>query len=72
MNRKGSPGTVVKLLPCGNGHGFKSWKQPLAEMQGKVAYIRPKVVGPYASGNYMHQAALYGEMNGNKKHLTHL
>jgi hypothetical protein len=20
-------------------HGFKSWKQPLAEMQGKVAYI---------------------------------
>jgi hypothetical protein len=23
---------------------FKSWKQPLVEMQGKAAYIRPKVV----------------------------
>jgi hypothetical protein len=28
-----------------SGHGFKFWKQPLAEMQGKSAYIRPKVVG---------------------------
>jgi hypothetical protein len=31
-------------------------------MQGKVAYIRPKVVGsfpgPYASGSYVHRAAL--------------
>ncbi|GJN23122.1 hypothetical protein PR202_gb10742 [Eleusine coracana subsp. coracana] len=24
------------------GHGFESWKQPLAEMQGKAAYKRPK------------------------------
>jgi hypothetical protein len=40
----------------------KSWKQPLAEMQGKTAYIRPKVVGPFlrtcASESYMHPAAL--------------
>jgi hypothetical protein len=40
-----------------------SWKQPLKEMQGKTAYIRPKVAGPfpgpYASGNYMHRAALF-------------
>jgi hypothetical protein len=28
-------------------HGFKSWKQHLAEMHGKDAYIRPKVVGPF-------------------------
>jgi hypothetical protein len=28
------------------------WKRPLAEMQGKDTYIRPKVVGPYASGSY--------------------
>jgi hypothetical protein len=28
-----------------SGHVLKSWKQPLAEMQGKPAYIRPKVVG---------------------------
>jgi hypothetical protein len=44
-------------------HGFKSWKQPLAEMQGKAAYIRPKVVGPFpelcASGSYIHRAALF-------------
>jgi hypothetical protein len=46
-----------------SGHGFKSLKQPLAEMQGKTAYIRPKVVepflGPCASGSYMHRTALY-------------
>jgi hypothetical protein len=40
-----------------------SWKQPLAEMQGKVVYIRPKVVGPFpgpcASGSNMHRAALF-------------
>jgi hypothetical protein len=39
------------------------WKQPLAEMQGKAAYIRPKVVRPfpghYASGSYVHLAALF-------------
>jgi hypothetical protein len=32
-------------------------------MQEKTAYIRPKVVvsfpGPYASGSYVHQAALF-------------
>jgi hypothetical protein len=43
--------------------GFKSWKQPLAEMQGKAAYIRPKVVGPFpglcTSRSYVHRAALY-------------
>jgi hypothetical protein len=44
MSLKGSPGAAVKLLPC--DHGFMLWKQPLAEMQGKTAYIRPKVVGP--------------------------
>jgi hypothetical protein len=41
----------------------KSWKQPLAEMQGNVAYIRPKVVRPFlglrASGSYVHRAALF-------------
>jgi hypothetical protein len=26
---------------------------------GKTAYIRPKVVGPYASGSYVHRAALF-------------
>jgi hypothetical protein len=50
---------VVALWPW--GHGFKSWKQPLAEMQGKAAYIRPKVVGPFprpcASRSYMHRSA---------------
>jgi hypothetical protein len=29
------------------------------EMQEKAAYIRPKVVGPCASGRYVHRAALY-------------
>jgi hypothetical protein len=44
-------------------HMYVSRKQPLAEMQGKVAYIRPKVVGPfpgsYASWSYVHRAALF-------------
>jgi hypothetical protein len=43
------------------GHGFKSWNQLLAEIQGKATYIRPKVVkhfpGPCASGSYVHWAA---------------
>jgi hypothetical protein len=30
------------------GHGFKSWKQPFAEVQGKTVYIRPKVVRPFS------------------------
>jgi hypothetical protein len=38
------------------------WKQPLAEMQGKAAYIRPEVVKPFpghcASGSYVHRASL--------------
>jgi hypothetical protein len=33
---------VVKLLPCDHGHGFESWKQPLAEMQGNATYKIPK------------------------------
>jgi hypothetical protein len=42
---------------------IKSWKQPLAEMQGNVVYIKPKVVRPFpkpsASRSYMHQAAFF-------------
>jgi hypothetical protein len=29
-----------------------------AKIQGKVAYIRSKVIGPCASGSYVHRAAL--------------
>jgi hypothetical protein len=36
----------------------RTWKQPLAEMQGNAAYRRPKVVGPCASSSYVHRAAL--------------
>jgi hypothetical protein len=36
-------------------------------MQGKAAYIRAKVVGPFpepcASGNYVHRAALFDIQN---------
>jgi hypothetical protein len=39
---------------------FKSWNQPLVEMQENASYIRPKVVGPFsgpcASGSFVHQA----------------
>jgi hypothetical protein len=61
---KGSPDTAVKLLPCDHEvMGSKSWKQPLVEIQGKTAYIRPKVVGlfpgPCASGSNVHRAALF-------------
>jgi hypothetical protein len=39
------------------GHGFESWKQPFAEMEGKTAYTRHKVVGPFprpcAGGSYV-------------------
>jgi hypothetical protein len=28
-------------------------------MHGKAAYIRPKVVRPYATGSYMHRATLF-------------
>jgi hypothetical protein len=55
---KGSPGAAVKLLPCDH-----EVLQPHAEMQGKAAYIRPKVVGPFpipcARESYMYRAALY-------------
>jgi hypothetical protein len=41
----------------------KSWKQPLAEMQGKTAYIRHTVVEPFpglcASGSYVDRAAIF-------------
>jgi hypothetical protein len=57
-------GEAAALWQWGHGLiGFKSWKQPLAEMQEKTAYIRPKVVGPFpgpcASGSYVHRATLY-------------
>jgi hypothetical protein len=59
------PCTPVKLLPYDHEVMGSNPKQPLAEMQGKAAYIRPKVVGPFpkfcASRSYMHQAALYKE-----------
>jgi hypothetical protein len=63
-NQKGSPDAEVKLLPH-DQLAMRSWvqvlKQPLAEMQDKAAYIRPKVVRSfsrlYASRSYMHQAA---------------
>jgi hypothetical protein len=32
-----------------------------SEMQGKAAYIRPKVVGSCANGSYTHRAALLNE-----------
>jgi hypothetical protein len=42
---------------------YMSWKQPLAEMQRKAAYIRHKVVGPFprpcVSRSYVHWAALF-------------
>jgi len=37
-------GKAVALWPW--GHGFKSWYQPLAEMQGKAATKRPKWSDP--------------------------
>ncbi|VAI32677.1 unnamed protein product [Triticum turgidum subsp. durum] len=38
----------------------RAWliSKPLAKMQGKAAYKRPKVVGPCPSGSYMHWAVL--------------
>jgi hypothetical protein len=55
--------SVEQILQCNHacGHGFKCWKQPLVEMQGKAVYIRPKVAGRFlghcVSGSYMHRAA---------------
>ncbi len=57
--KEGEPGTVVKLLPCDH----EVMGSSLVEMQGKTAYIRPKLVspfpGPCASGSYVHRAALF-------------
>jgi hypothetical protein len=59
---KGSSSAAVKLLPCGH-EVMNSWKQPLAEMQGKAMYIRPKVAGPLlrpcASESYVYRAACF-------------
>ncbi len=46
LYKKGSPGAAVKLLPCDH-EVMGSSKQPLAEMQGKTAYIRSKVNRPF-------------------------
>ncbi|PHU06047.1 putative Myb family transcription factor [Capsicum chinense] len=35
-----------RVLLLKRGHGFKPWKQPLAEMQGKAAYDTPLWWGP--------------------------
>ncbi|PHT88096.1 ABC transporter A family member 2 [Capsicum annuum] len=40
----GVTGKVAAMWP--GGHGFKPWKQPLAEMQGKAAYNTPLWWGP--------------------------
>jgi hypothetical protein len=54
---KGSPGAAVKLLPY--DHEVMGVSSPgNSQMQGKTVYIRPKVVGPCASGSYVHWAAL--------------
>jgi hypothetical protein len=45
---KGSLGAVIKLLPCNHEvMGSKVMENPLVEMQGKNAYLRSKVVGPF-------------------------
>jgi hypothetical protein len=54
---KGSPGTVVKLLPCDHEVMGSSSRNSLSEMQGNAAYIRLKVVGPCTSESYVHRAA---------------
>jgi hypothetical protein len=67
--------TNFNQLPCGHEvMSFEPWKQPLAQMLGKVVYKRlvfepfpgpqnPKVfkpfLGPYASRSYVHQTALF-------------
>jgi hypothetical protein len=60
MYVKGSPSTAVKLLPCDHEvMGYKSLENSLMQKCRKRLYIRPKVVGPCASGSYVHRAALY-------------
>jgi hypothetical protein len=62
-----APGCPFICSNVGQVYGpSKSWKQSLAEMQGKTAYIRPKVVGPfpepYASWSCVPQAALLSSL----------
>jgi hypothetical protein len=45
-------------------------KQSLAEMWGKVQYIRPKVVGPCASESYMHGLPFNAPQALKKVHCT--
>jgi hypothetical protein len=53
-------------LPCDH----EVMGSSLVEMQGKTAYIRPKVVGPFpglcASRSYVHRAALLERNTANK------
>jgi hypothetical protein len=43
-------------------------------MQGRAAYIRPKVVGPFpgpcVSGSYVHRAAIFSLRKTNAKNLN--
>jgi hypothetical protein len=48
MYWKGSLGAMVKAVALSlGGHGFKSWKQPLAKIAGKGCVQRPQVVRPF-------------------------
>jgi hypothetical protein len=40
--RKRRLGAVVKVVALWQGHGFKSWKQPLAKIAGKGYVQRPQ------------------------------
>lgn len=55
----GETGKVVAMSPV--DHGFKSWKQLLAEMQVKAAYDRPLRFGLLVTlciaGDLVHQAS---------------
>jgi hypothetical protein len=76
MNRKGSPGAAIKLLPCGH--------EVMGSSPGNSCRNAGKgCVHKTQSGRTLHWtlrkrelrapgSPLYGEMNGNKKHLTHL
>jgi hypothetical protein len=66
-------GKVVAFSPC--GHGFMSWKQPLAEMQGNVSYIRYKVVrrflGHWASGSYIFMICIFLLLDSDNPNYEH-
>ncbi|KAF3663594.1 hypothetical protein FXO37_11913 [Capsicum annuum] len=54
---RNSAASILGIVSQGQGgHGFKPWKQPLVEMQGKAAYNTPLWWGPSPdpalSGNY--------------------